>query len=259
MLVFLRMCVFIFIALTPLINALEHVERACPINVSPDVWQMLNSYFLPDDHPIRKKLDMVCSSTDLLENEESLKKAGFKMTGAKGYSKTMILKHNKLKKYLIKAFTDDQPQVVDWEIWVRRIDGASVIRSAIDRLGFQKIFKVPQKWIYQVTRSGENFDQKNFILVVEDMEIYDQRGNRIMWANAGYASKEKLNALYILLKEVGLKDSIYIDNIPFSLDEKIAFVDTEHFHKWPVQYQRLTPVLSKKMQDYWTNLTVSGF
>ena len=258
MLFLCRICVYVvmLIAFTPLINAVEHVR---PFNVSFDVWQMLTPYFLPDDHPVKKKIDKLCASPDFLENEASLKKAGFKTTGAKGYSKTLVLRHSKLKKYLIKAFTDDVVEVVDWEIWVRRIDGASIIRSAIDRFGFQKFFKVPAKWIYQVKRTGENFDQKNFILVVEDMEIYDQRGNHIMWANEGYATKEKLNALYILLREVGLKDSIYINNIPFCLDNKIAFVDTDHFHKWPVQYQRLTPVLSKKMQEYWTKLTINGF
>lgn len=253
--VFLRALALVFVFFTLSLAALEH---DCPVNVPYDVWERLSPYFLQEDHPAKKKLDLIFSSKDLLKNEGSLKKAGFKPTGARGYSKTLILKHKKLKKHLIKTYTDDQIGIVDYEIWMRRIDGAFAVSSAIENHGFQKFFKVPRKWIYQVPRNGNSFDEKNFVLVVEDMEIYDKRGNGIMWSNAEYVNKENLNALYIILKEVGLKDSIYIDNIPFSIDERIAFVDTDHFYQWPVQYGRLTPVLEKNMQDYWTGLILSN-
>jgi hypothetical protein len=237
------------------IHFAAYAEYTRPISVPEDIWEQLNPYLLPDDHPVKAKLDKLFFKPDLLQSSVLLKKAGFKTSGARGYSKTQILKHKKLKNYLIKVFTDDQIEVVEWEIWMRRVNGALTIRSAIERNGVQAFFKVPQKWIYQVPRTGQNFEQKNFVLVVEDMKLYDQRGNNIMWNGLSYINKEKLNALYTLIKEEGLLDSVYIDNIPFSiLDDKIAFVDTEHFHKWPVPFHRLTSFLAKKMQVHWMSL-----
>jgi len=248
---FYRALALSFVLITHSLAGLEH---ECQVNVPQDVWAKLTPYFLPNDHCIKNKLDTLFSSPDVLKNENSLKKNGFKLAGARGYSKALVLKHKKLKKYLLKVFTDDQIGIVEYEIWMRRVDGSHAVSSAIERHGFQKIFKVPKKWIYQVPRNGNSFEEKNFVLIVEDMEIYDNRGNSIMWNSLEYVTKEKLNALYTILKEVGLKDSIYIDNIPFSLDGRIAFVDTDHFYQWPVPYSRLKPALAIKMQDYWTGL-----
>ncbi len=248
---FIRLLTIGFITLALPLMAFQ---GSCPANVSSEVFEQLTPYFLPADHPAKKTLDRLFSNTEVLKSDRTLKKAGFKQSGARGYSKTKILKHKKLKKYMIKAFTDAEEEVVEWEIWMRRIDGALAIKTVIDRNNFQHIFKVPQKWVYQVPRKQENFQEKNFILVVEDMEIFDKRGNNIMWNGLAYVTKEKLNALFIVFKEAGLIDSIYIDNIPFSLDEKIAFVDTEFFHKWPVPYSKLTCFLSKKMQLHWLEL-----
>lgn len=120
---FFRMLMLCFILLS---QSLTAANGHCPANVPQDVFERLTPYFLPDDHKMKKKLDAIFSSPDILENESSLRKAGFKPTGAKGYSKASIVKHKKLKKHLLKIFTDDQVSVVDYEIWMRRIDGAQL-------------------------------------------------------------------------------------------------------------------------------------
>lgn len=73
-----------------------------------------------------------------------------------------------------------------------------------------------------------------------------------MWRQE--VSKDLLNALYNLLQMLGLIDSVYITNIPFAKDGKIAFIDTEHFHKWPVKFNRLSHSLSNEMNLYWMSL-----
>jgi hypothetical protein len=243
------------VALMCVIHLQTHAGTERPVHVPEDIWEQLTPFFVPDNHPIKEKLDKFFSKPNLLQSSEALKKAGFKSSGTRGFSKTQIFKHKRLKNYLIKAFTDDQIEIVDWEIWMRRINGALTINAAIERNGVQAYFKVPQKWIYQIPRTEQTFETKNFVLVVEDMQLYDQRGNSIMWNGMKFVTKEKLNALYKIISEEGLLDSIYIDNIPFSkIDDKIAFIDTEHFHKWPVPFHRLTPFLAKKMQVHWMSL-----
>lgn len=244
--------------LITLASSVAAFECSCPANVSYDAYNELLPYLMPSDHPAKKTLDRLFSSPDVLISDQALKKAGFKQIGARGYSKAKILKHKKLKKYIIKAFTDDQEAVVDFAICKRRIDGSHVIRAVIDRHQLHHLFKVPQKWIYQVPRKQESLQEKNFILIAEDMEIFDSRGNYIMWNGRAYITKEILDALFLVLTEAGLIDSVFIDNIPFSLDEKIAFVDTEHFHKWPVPYGRLTCFLAKKLQFYWMDLILKN-
>ena len=67
-------------------------------------------------------------------------------------------------------------------------------------------------------------------------------------------TKKQLKGLFTLLKEVGLIDSIYPDNIPFTQSGKIAFIDTEHHHQWPVQLEKFKQFLSPAMQEYWQSL-----
>lgn len=250
--VFFRAYMFIFIGLILLNKTFLTAELSCPPYVPEHIYEQLKPYFLQEEHPLRKKLDKLFASCDVLKNDETLEKAGFKTTGARGYSKVIILKHKKIKNYLIKAYTDEHYEIIDWEKWMKRIQGAIVINSIIEKYGFQQSFKVPKKWIYQVPR-GENVE-KHFVLVVEDMDIFDQRGNAIRWKGTEYVTKEKLNALCIIMNEAGLKDSVYLNNIPFCLDNKVAFVDTEHFHCWPVPLHKLTWVFASRLQIYWSNL-----
>lgn len=240
-----------WILFCPVLNA--H-QLECPLNLSYEDWEGLTPYFLPDDHPIKKTLDKLFSSKDVLKNETTLNAAGFKLKTGRGHSKAYVLQHKKLKKFLVKAYTDEQVMFADWQTWLRRIEGALTIDSAIIRLGFEHWFKVPKKWLYQVPRNQENVEEKNFVLVVEDMQLFDQRGNAIIWNGTEFVTKEKLNALYTIVQEEGLLDSLYIDNIPFSTDMKIAFVDTEHVHKWPVVSRRFAPYLAGKLQPYWLYL-----
>jgi hypothetical protein len=64
----------------------------------------------------------------------------------------------------------------------------------------------------------------------------------------------KLVELFILFTELGLIDSIYPDNIPPTRSGKIAFIDTEHHHHWPVNLEKFKHFLSPAMQVYWQSL-----
>lgn len=63
-----------------------------------------------------------------------------------------------------------------------------------------------------------------------------------------------LEAFYYLVKSEGLSDSVYAFNLPFCRDGKLAFIDTEHHHEWPVYFQRTLKYLSEPMQKFLTEL-----
>jgi hypothetical protein len=150
-------------------------------------------------------------------------------------------------------YTDDVPDVVDYEQWVWRIEGARQIQASIHRHGYEAFFKVPKKWIYPLplippARLGT--EGKKFILIVEDMGIYRSEKNRDKWKGE-QMHKKRMEALFVIMQENGLSDSIYAFNIPFCKDGKQAFIDTEHHHKWPIHFDKLTSAFAPKMAEHW--------
>ena len=225
--------------------------------VNESTWEMVEPYLLPENHPIREQLDRIfCVQTRVIASSDTLKEAGFPKPNPRPYSHAIISHHPLLKGYLVKMFSDSQPKVVDWEQWLRRIKGAISIQEFIIKYDYADFFKVPKKWIYPLPAEpspSEGSFRKNFICVVEDMEILEKAASYAKW-KGDYMTPEKLEAIFHVLKEEGLSDSVRAFNLPIAKDDKIAILDTEHHHKWPVRYAILAEYLSPEMQVYWQSL-----
>lgn len=256
----------LFFGMSSCMHAIEtsdniHLTReltSYPYNphVSPDIWMLLEPYFLPANHPIKAKLDRIFSKTRATLSVESFEAAGFGKVKLRQPTNIVIGRHRKLKGYLIKAFLDTQVPLCEWSNWLARIQGAQAIRACLKRHHYTH-FKVPKKWIYPLPLDPAPpehlaFSQKNFILVVEEMDLLDSHKN--LKAYQKKITPEILDHLYIVLTEEGLLDSVYPDNLPFTTTGEMAFIDTEHYHKWPVPYERLTRYFSSEMQRYWQQL-----
>lgn len=229
--------------------------------VTEEVWEELQSYFLPENHPIKAALDNIFSKRRVLESDASMEKVGFKIINH-SQSSMVTAKHSAMKGYLVKAFLDPK-ETTDWIWWKKRIDGARCIQSSIDRHNFNNLFKVPKKWIYPIPpqpapKNTQWITPKNFILVVEDMQILDSRKNHRAFKKQ--MTKPLLDALYVELTENRLIDSIYADNIPFCKDGKIAFIDTEHVNDYtqPVKLWLIARYLSDEMHAYWDQVIQNG-
>lgn len=225
--------------------------------VSAEVWELLSPYFLPEDHPIKPKLDSLFSKRVTL-SEQSLKRAGFENYKPQKYSKTIITKHKDVKGYYFKLFTDKQSEIIDWERLYARALGAERVKNCLDRNQLHHLCKVPKKWIYPLPVNPSppaNYYRKNFILIAEDMHLYNKNLSIILWKTSRLVTDELLDAVYVVLQEEGLGDSVYAFNMPFSqADGKVAFVDLEENHVWPVHFERLTSYLSDEMKRYWIAL-----
>ncbi|HEY4831810.1 MAG TPA: hypothetical protein VIH61_04535 [Waddliaceae bacterium] len=225
-------------------------------HVNPEVWEKISPYFLPEDHPIKPKLDNLFSQR-ITANSRRLKKAGFEEPEPRKLSKTIVTKHKKIKGYYFKLFTDDQ-SIDDGKQLYTRVLGAERVKNCINRNQLDHLCKVPQKWIYPLPENpppSKPLHRKNFILIAEDMELYTKEENLMKWGNSTLVTTELLDAIYLLLQEEGLKDSIYPFNMPFSkIDHKIAFIDLEKTREWPIRFKRLIPYLSPEMALYWSAL-----
>jgi hypothetical protein len=227
--------------------------------VDPAVWNSVSPYFLPENHPIKAKLDKIFSDSRVTHNVQTLADAGFLHPTPQPWSHVTVTGHIKLKGYLVKLYTDDILGVEDWIKWIERITGAQAIKEAIERHGFQSLFVVPKKWIYPLPAEPSSAGRlrKNFILVVEKLDILKDDKSRVAWKEA--MTKGRLNAIYIMLQELGLYDVVYAQNLPFCKHSNTqAFIDTEKHHTWPIRFNSLKPYLSLMMQVYWDQLIQQG-
>lgn len=251
-------CIFLFYAFL-LFGHFELCSYERPSAIDPITWQALNPYFLPEDHPIKSTLDTLFSSKSVMTSKSTLKKAKFKIISSGRPIRALVIKHKKLKGYLLKAFVEEQPVTQEWVNWCKRVDGSNYVRQAIYEYGYQDIMCVPHKWIYPLPVVKSNTKDKRgqtkfFILVVEKMNIQKQEKNVAFWRSIA-VKPALIDALYTMLQGVGLYDSVYTHNVPFTRDRKIAFVDTEHFHEWPVPFHKFNTHLSPAMQKYWKQKT----
>jgi len=223
-----------------------------PPSVEVAVWRKLSPHFLPESHPLKPKLDKLFLTSRVVQTSETLLEAGFENPYPRPFSLTIVTKHPKLKGYIFKLFTDSQ-EIEEWPFLHQRLRGAHLVRKAIKKHGFEEYFKVPEKWIYPLRADPESLSHVHktyFILIAEDMNVLKKMHNYAQWAGATMTPKH-LDAFYTIVQEVGLSDSVHAFNAPFCKDGKIAFIDTQHFHTWPVPLQNLTRYLTKRLQPYW--------
>jgi hypothetical protein len=223
-------------------------------------WNKVKKYLMPDHHPIKKKLDLMFSSARLLCNRESAEAAGFEAFPPQHNTQIIVAKHPELRGYIIKAYFDEQQYFkgkTECEHWIRRVKGARLIQNYIRTYRYDNLFKVPKKWIYLLPDEPSpppHHLRKMFILVEEDMEIFDDITNKLRWGSE-WVTKRRLYVLYKITTDLGLLDSAQPSNCPFSIDGKAAFVDTEMYHRHFVKYEKMTPYLSPAMKLYWKKIT----
>ena len=250
-----NLCIFCL-----LLSALAHgAEYQKGSHITDAVWEEVKPHFLPPKHPAKAVLDNASSRARLTANLPTLQAAGFvPLRGLRG--RMVIAAHPKMKGYLIKTFLDTTNLFnQDWALWKRRVVGANILRDAIDRLGYDHLFKVPKKWIYPLPEtplplqaSGQY--PQHFILVVEHIDIYDPKHNEKFYQEK--ITFEMLDALFVLMRDFRLVDS-HLSNIPLCKDGKIAFIDTEFVNtsSRKMKYDRLTRYLAPDMKNHWKNLT----
>ncbi len=224
--------------------------------VEQEIWDQLKPYFLPIKHPAKEILDEIFQADRATFSRESFIAAGFEVNAPKQPGNLLVGKHPRLKGFLVKAYLDNQ-DAAEWDNFFKRATGALSIKKWIKDNHYKKYFDVPKKWIYPlpITPSpppGDYF-RKNFILLVEDANILNHHHNGIAFKRK--ITSEHLDALYRIITELGLIDSVFRGNIPFNRSSKICFIDTEHHHRWPINYNRLLRYLSPEMQLYWQSVT----
>lgn len=230
--------------------------------VEEEIWEEVRPYLLPENHPAWPKLNRVFCAARVTQSTDNFRKAGFRRWNPGRWSRVSASSHPEFPEYFIKAYCDTELGILyDWRKWIHRIKGAEMIRVCIKENKLQNDFKVPHKWIYPLPKhpapkKGAQYLRKNFILVCENVGILEHSANEAKYKH--HITQKLMNGLYIILQVCGLYDSVYIFNMPFCKDGKIAIIDTEYHHKWPVPYSKLTKYFPKSLQSYWKQITHEG-
>lgn len=222
-----------------------------------------NAFLIPDSHPIKAQLDELFSCSRVILNLKTLARAGFVFSKPRPFTHLIVAKHPAFPGYLFKLYLDAQryhKNKPEEYFWMQRIEGALLVRHAITIYQLQDYVKVPQKWIYQLPKkpkAHKGYMTKKFILVEEDMNLLSDKENEWLWSTSN-TSKEHLYAVYLVLKYAGLSDCAKPDNIPFSSDGRIAFIDTQT-HGQEVPYKDLESCLCPENQNFWHQLVFRDF
>src|SRR5262245_32392425 len=113
-------CRFLFPFLCLL--CLPLASQCYPYNphVPCSIWDQLEPYFLPLDHPLKKRLDKLFQKQRITESAKTFEEAGFGKPKARKPTNIFIGHHPDFPKYIFKVFLDSQPPVCEWENWIRR-------------------------------------------------------------------------------------------------------------------------------------------
>jgi hypothetical protein len=210
----------------------------------------LAPYLLPKGNPLYQQLADLFHDPDMFHSQSHLKRAGFKVKSGNARTKLMVAGHSSIPHHLLKKFPDSVSQSKQLQNFIRRIQGADILRESIKKHNFKHLV-VPGKWLYKLPKQ---FPSHSYVLVVEKMDIYDDGNDPKGETRKRYYNidKEVLTELCILLHDIGGCDSLP-RNIPFTRSGQIAFIDTEHVGtpKTREQFHRDTlPLLNPELQAY---------
>lgn len=219
--------------------------------ISDSEWSSFSKYLLSENHPAKGELDKIFNNhRDAVYSKQCLFELGFVTGGSGGH--VWVMRHPKLEGYLVKFYRRHLPGYTppgkDWQMWQKRIEGAQLIRDEIKKSRYSGCLKVPKKWIYPL-EPQEDDDAINFLLVVEDMECLSRDENKELYKIK--ITKLHLKLIFYIVTKHGFCDGCSHNNLIWTKQGQLAFVDTESYHRWPVRYHPMLEYLSPDMRKWW--------
>lgn len=219
--------------------------------------QIMQPYLFPLDHPKKSILDRIFSRSRVIENDESLRKAGFTILFSQKKSFIRVVKHPRLKGYLIKLYPHTEKRIRKGNSGWKRLAIRCIVAKKIKTIIAQhkiKNFVVADKWIYPlpIPKTRKKHLQP-VVLVVKDMNIYNREESAAAWRTK--VSRSVVKELYAIFKR-GYGSTYLHANLPYTKSGKFAFIDTE-FDKRVIALNHARRYFSPNMRRYWDSLVSS--
>src|SRR5205085_714521 len=145
-------------------------------------------------------------------------------------------------------FRNDVPQQQQLANYLKRINGARHLREFI-RLNHLQCVVVPQKWLYELPKQFSNpkTKEKAYVLIVEEVDVCKQEETLKRYRDIDIETLRQLCVVVYYFR--GLNSNA--TNLPFTYQNKIAFIDTEKWDEWDRELLlRVIPHMNEDRQEY---------
>jgi hypothetical protein len=137
-------------------------------------------------------------------------------------NKIMTGRHKRARGYVFKKYDDDKPGGKQLRSYMHRVEGSRLLRTFIAEHGFTHVV-TPRKWLHALPSA---FPER-YLVVAEEIDLVSRAATDRACA---HISKEQARELATVLYYFrGLNSTAA--NLPYTKDDKIAFVDTERWHR----------------------------
>ena len=171
--------------------------------------------------PIVSRLSELFADRKMFDSMSAFEKAGFKLITHAPH-KIMSGSHKAARGYLFKKYNNDKPEKKQIKNYMRRIEGARLLRNFIAERDLQHIVS-PRKWLYELPG---DFPER-YLIVADKLDLMSDDATRRKYARISGAQLRELATVLYYFR--GLNS--WTKNLPFTEDGQIAFIDTERWHR----------------------------
>jgi hypothetical protein len=171
--------------------------------------------------PIASQLADLFTDRKMFDSTKAFEKAGFRLI-AHAPHKIMSGFHKGARGFLFKKYNNDKPGKKQIKNYMRRVEGARLMRKFITERGFQHVV-APHKWLHELP-SG--FPER-YLVVADKLDLLDDDATKRKYDRIREDQMHELATMLFYFR--GLNS--WTKNLPFTEDGKIAFIDTERWHR----------------------------
>jgi hypothetical protein len=180
---------------------------------------------MPFDDPASLDLRALFRDPAMFDSRSSWGAAGFQVYNRSNNGKIMVARHPSARGLLFKKYVSAVPQKDQLRNFERRLEGSRRLRAFVKDHGLSRVV-VPLKWVVELPRVFSRRGTSH-ILVVEQLELLGDEQTKVAYQGI---SPDILAQLCLVLFHFRGMDS-NAKNLPFTADERIALIDTEHWDR----------------------------
>jgi hypothetical protein len=170
--------------------------------------------------PFVTVLESLFTDPKMFSSFDRFRDAGFHLVDH-AETKIMAGSHRRLRGYLIKKYNNDRSGKDQLRSYMHRIEGARLLREFIAERNFQHVV-APQKFLYELPPS---FPER-YLVIAEKLDLMSRRDTERSYEKMDRTQGRELAVVLYYFR--GLNSTA--ENLPFTEDGKIAFIDTERWH-----------------------------
>lgn len=180
---------------------------------------------MPLADPSSLDLGSLFRDPDMFDSRRTWSSAGFHVIARDNNGKIMVARHALVPGLLFKKYARDVDEKDQTKNYERRVEGANRLRAFITSRRLTRV-TVPRKWLLELPQAFSR-RARSYVLVVEQLDLLDDVQTKAAYHRI---DPNVLAELAVVLYHFRGMDS-NAKNLPFTVDGRIAFIDTEHWDR----------------------------